>query len=202
MPPPRSATQAPPGGLQQVKSEVAKGVKLFNDNVNIKTLPDITLKLRKKYDVGPVRFTAGIKSRVWNGDGSKVTPKPQLSFAAHDRILKGKFRLEQDTKTITYTKKLNIGLLKIGVDGSYNIPSKTPFLSFTVKTTAGVVSPVQANGISLNQSLEGVWRNPDVDLKLLASVDLPEAKFNNDTSAFEYGKFDLNMRMLDVVVTM
>ena len=75
---------------------------------------------------------------------------PNLQVEARDAFLGGDLRVHTAERELTYTKRVDVNGVTLGLSAVYNYLTHTPYAGFTVEATPGVSSSAGSNGLSIN----------------------------------------------------
>jgi len=188
-------------GLDEVREVIHSGLEAFHERVALRGRPDVTVKLRKKFDLAGLRFTCGTDIALMDREGEGNPYKPNFQWDLRDRLFNGKVRVETRSKQITYSKSFGVEKMKVQVNGGVNYISGQTYLGFNVKTGQGVSSSVNSNGISFNQRFDTLLDHPKVKFNVSGVIELPEATYNANSNVMEVGPVEVQPEEITATVT-
>ena len=177
-------------------------------------MPDVTLKLRKRWNLFPVVFTVG-------GDfnAKELTKKPKFYWDCYDSILHGKIELNEKKKIVKLSRDFELDPAShtgVAVAAFYNYEKRDFQMGFNISQGLSMTKTANERGINLDitkkvpdgllksTGLKGIFKG--AELRAQGAVELPTMTFggsdaNKDEEQFLASCLTFKVDNLDVELT-
>ena len=178
------------------------------------SMPDVTLKLRKRWNLFPVVFTVG-------GDfnAKELTKTPKFYWDCYDSILHGKIELNDKKKIVKISRDFELDPAShtgVAVAAFYNYEKRDFQMGFNISQGLTMTKTANERGINLDMTkkvpgavlkstgLSGLFKNAEV--RAQGSVELPTVTFggsetDKDEEQFLASCLTFKVDNLDVELT-